>query len=35
MIKFLAIQVRLNKITLDEIETKFGVDIRNEVEKLI
>jgi hypothetical protein len=35
MIKFLAIQVRLKRITLDKIETKFGFEIRNEVETLV
>lgn len=35
MIKFLAVQVRLGKITLDEIENKFGVETRSEVEDLI
>lgn len=33
MIDFLAVQIRLNRITLDQIETKFGIDTRNEVEQ--
>jgi hypothetical protein len=32
MIEFLAVQVRLDRITLEQIEVKFGVDARNQVE---
>lgn len=35
MINFLAIQVRLGKITLEQIEDKQGKEVRKQVESLL
>jgi len=35
MIEFLAIQVRMKRITLEQIEEKFGTDVKNQVEEKI
>lgn len=32
MIEFLAVQVRMNRITLEQVEEKFGMEVRNQVE---
>lgn len=33
MIEFLAVQVQMNRITLEQIEAKFGIDVKNQVEE--
>ena len=35
MIEFLAVQVRMKRITLEQIEEKFGINIKNQVEEKI
>lgn len=35
MIDFLAIQVRLGRVTIEQIETKFGVEIADQVRNAI
>jgi hypothetical protein len=33
MIEFLSVQIRLNRITLEQIETRFGAEIRNQIKE--